>query len=209
MSINSDRKKRVALFQTLCVKGIYVFKHIILITLLLMPIVVWSAYKPVRVIAPQWNGVSCITEQICIESPEKAKDAKALYDSAVGFVNEFVGEVKRNPRVTFCSSADCFGAFGFHTPAKAKTVGLSGIVVGPDGWKRHILRHEIIHHLQSEQLGIIRQCRSPPWFKEGMAYYLSEDTRSLKEPFKSYREKFGNWYRQVGKEQVWDTARKL
>ena len=185
------------------------FKRILLIASWLMPIVVWSAYKPIRVIVPQWNGVSCLTEIICIESPEKGEEAKALYDSALGFVNEFVGEVQSKPRVIFCSSAECFGAFGFRAPAKAKTVGLSGIVVGPDGWESHILRHEIIHHLQSEQLGIIRQWRSPPWFKEGMAYFLSEDARNLTEPFKSYREKFGNWYRQVGKEQMWEAARKL
>jgi len=155
------------------------FKRITLIALLLMPIVVWSAYKPVRVIVPQWNGVSCVTEQICIESPEKSEQAKALYDSAMGFVDEFVGEVQNNPRITFCSSAECFGAFGFRAPAKAKTVGVSGIVVGPDGWKSHILRHEIIHHLQSEKPGIFRQWPSPAWFKEGMAYSLSEDTRNL------------------------------
>jgi hypothetical protein len=186
-----------------------VFKRIILIALLLTPIVVWSAYKPVRVIVPQWNGVACVSEQICIEFPENADEAKALYDSALEFVNEFVDEVQTNPRVTFCSSAECFGAFGFRAPAKAKTVGLSGIVVSPDGWKSHILRHEIIHHLQSEQLGIIRQWRSPPWFKEGMAYSLSEDARNLTEPFKGYREKFEKWSRQVGKEQVWEAARKL
>lgn len=183
-----------------------VFKRTILLALLLTPIVVWAAYKPVRIIAPQWNGVSCVTEQICIESPEKAEEAKVLYDSAVAFVNEFVGEVQRNPRITFCSSAECFGAFGFRAPAKAKTVGLSGIVVGPDGWKSHILRHEIIHHLQAERLGIIGQWCSPPWFKEGMAYSLSKDARNLTEPFKSYREKFGNWRTQVGQEQMWEAA---
>ena len=185
------------------------FKWIILVVLLLMPVVVWSSYKPIRVIFPQWNGVSCVTEQICIESPEKAEEAKVLYNSAVGFVNDFVGEVQSKPRVTFCSSAECFGAFGFRAPSKAKTVGLSGIVVGPDGWESHILRHEIIHHLQSEKLGIIRQWRSPPWFKEGMAYSLSEDARNLTEPFKSYREIFEVWYRHVGKEQVWEAARNL
>jgi hypothetical protein len=186
-----------------------VFKRIMLLTLLLMPIIVWSAYKPVRVVVPQWNGVSCVTGQIYIESPEKAEEAKALYDSAVGFVNQSVGELQSNPRVIFCSSAECFDAFGFRAPAKAKTVGASGIVVGPDGWKSYILRHEIIHHLQSEKLGMIRQWRSPPWYKEGMAYSLSEDPRNLTEPFKSYREKFENWYRQVGKEQVWEAAKKL
>ena len=185
------------------------FKRIILIALLFTPVVVWSAYKPIRVIMPQWNGVSCVTEQLCIEFPEKAEEAKALYESAVAFVNEFVGEVHRNPRVTFCTSAKCFGAFGFRAPAKAKTVGLSGIVVGPDGWNSHILRHEIIHHLQSERLGIIRQWRSPAWFKEGMAYSLSEDTRNLTEPYKGYREKFENWSRQASKEQMWEAARNL
>jgi hypothetical protein len=176
---------------------------------LLTPIVVWLAYKPVRVIVPQWNGVSCVTDEICVEFPEKNEEAKALYRSALEFVNESVGKVQSHPKVTFCSSAKCFEAFGFRAPAKAKTVGLSGIVVGPAGWKNHILRHEIIHHLQSEQLGIIGQWRSPPWFKEGMAYSLSKDTRNLTEPFKSYCEKFDNWYREVGKEQVWVAARKL
>ena len=162
-----------------------------------------------RVIAPQWNGVSCVTEHICIENTKKAEEAIALYDSAIRFVNESVGEVQNNPRITFCSSAECFGAFGFAAPAKAKTVGLSGIVVAPDGWKSYILQHEIIHHLQSERLGIIKQWQSPPWFKEGMAYNLSGDTRNLAEPFKSYREEFGHWYRQVGKEHIWQAAKKL
>lgn len=185
------------------------FKRITLIILFLMPIAVWSAYKPVRVIVPQWNGVSCITEQICIETLEKAEEARVLYDSSVAFVNDFVGVMENNPRVTFCSSVECFKAFGFRAPSKAKAVGLSGIVVGPDGWKGHILRHEIIHHLQSERLGIIRQWRSPPWFKEGMAYSLSGDPRNLTEPFNSYREQFGNWYQQVGKEELWKAAGKL
>ena len=162
-----------------------------------------------RVIAPQWNGVSCVTEQICLESLDKAEDAKMLYDSAVVFVNEFVGKLKTNPRIIFCTSAECFGAFGSRAPAKAKTVGLSGIVVGPDGWENHIIRHEIIHHLQSEQLGIISQWRSPAWFKEGMAYYLSGDDRNLSEPLKSYRDKFGDWYRQVGEEHMWEAAKTL
>jgi hypothetical protein len=159
--------------------------------------------------APQWNGVSCVTEQICIESAEKVVEATALYDAAVGFVNESVGKVERNPRVTFCSSAECFSGFGFRAPAKAKTVGLAGIVVGPDGWESHILRHEIIHHLQSERLGIIGQWRSPYWFKEGMAYSLSKDPRNLTEPLASYRETFRKWYLQVGKEQLWEAAKDL
>ena len=185
------------------------FKRIMLFTILLMPIFVWAAYKPVRVVIPQWNGVSCVSNEICMEFPERAEAAAALYDSALRFVNESVGEVRKKPRITFCSSAECFGAFGFQAPAKAKTVGLSGIVVGPAGWEPHILRHEIIHHLQAERLGVIGQWRSPAWFKEGMAYALSKDTRSLTEPFNGYREKFSQWYRQVGERQLWEAAKRL
>ena len=184
-------------------------KRIILVILLLIPIITWYTYKPMRVIAPQWNGVTCVTEHLCVEAADQVEKAIILYESALSFVDESVGKVQNKPRITFCSSAECFGAFGFRAPAKAKTVGLSGIVVGPDGWDKHILRHEIIHHLQSEQLGIIRQWLSPPWFKEGMAYYLSDDTRSLAEPFKSYRDKFAGWYHQLGKEHVWEAAKKL
>lgn len=137
------------------------FKRIVVVTLLLIPIIAWYTYKPMRVIAPQWNGVSCVTDYICLESLDKTEEATFLYDSAIAFVDEFVGKVHSKPRITFCSSAECFGRFGFGAPAKAKTVGLSGVVIGPNGWENHIIRHEIIHHLQSEQLGIIRQWRSP------------------------------------------------
>ena len=184
-------------------------KRLILLTFLITPFIAWHTYKPMRVIAPQWNGVSCVTDKICIESPDKSDEAILLYESAVVYVDEFVGKLKQTPRITFCTSVECFAAFGSRAPAKAKTVGLSGIVIGPNGWENHIIRHEIIHHLQSEQLGIIRQWRSPPWFKEGMAYYLSDDTRSLTEPFKGYRDKFENWYRQVGKEHMWESAKTL
>jgi hypothetical protein len=68
----------------------------------------------------------------------------------------------------------------------------------------------MIHHLQSEQLGILQQWRSPPWFKEGMAYALSVDPRNkLSEPFESYRQQFQNWHQQVGKAHLWQVARTL
>lgn len=161
------------------------------------------------IIAPQWNGVSCEANNICVEILEQADDAQILYNSAIKFVNQSVGEIKQNPRVTFCSSIECFNAFGFHAPAKAKTIGLSGIVVGPAGWQNHILRHEMIHHLQAEKLGVIGQWLSPMWFKEGMAYSPSMDPRKLSSQFESYRNKFENWYLHVGKENAWQAAKKL
>lgn len=50
----------------------------------------------------------------------------------------------------------------------------------------------------------------PIWFKEGMTYSFSQDTRSvLPEVFKEYRLEFEKWYRSVGKENLWQEARKL
>jgi hypothetical protein len=181
--------------------------RILLLTLLSVPVLSWAVYKPLRVLAPQWNGVSCISDEVCLELPEKAEEANALYQESLGFVNVSVGLIQNHPRMTFCSTEECFQAFGFDAPAKAKTVGLSGIVIGPDGWKKHILRHEIIHHLQSERLGVLGQWRSPAWFKEGMAYSLSMDTRKLSEPFDSHREKFQSWYGRIGKQDMWQAAK--
>ncbi|MCB1782138.1 MAG: hypothetical protein KDJ34_19025 [Candidatus Competibacteraceae bacterium] len=183
--------------------------QITLISLLLSPVAGWAFYKPMRVLAPEWNEVTCISEEVCVEDLARAEEAKSIYELALNFVNSSAGVIRSNPRTTFCSSAKCFEVFGFHAPAKAKTVGVSGIVVGPSGWKEYFLRHEIIHHLQSEQLGVVGQWLSPKWFKEGMAYSLSEDPRELVEPLAKYRDEFHRWHQRVGKEGLWIEAKKL
>ncbi len=184
-------------------------KHFLLICLLCIPAAVWMLYKPVRVIAPELNGVSCTGEDICTDNALRYKEAIALYKEAYEFVNSSVGIIEKKPRVIFCASQACFQSFGFSKTA-ANTVGTSGIVIGPRGWKDYYIRHEMIHHLQAERLGVLKQWRSPPWFKEGMAYSFSQDPRSdFSEVFKEYRLEFEKWYRSVGKENLWREARKL
>lgn len=117
--------------------------------------------------------------------------------------------VRSSPRAIFCSSAKCFEAFGFHVPAKAKTIGVSGIVIGSSAWNKYFLRHEIIHHLQSGRFGVVGHWLSPMWFNGGMAYSLSGDPRALKEPLASYCDRFDSWHRGVGKMQLWNKAKKL
>jgi hypothetical protein len=68
----------------------------------------------------------------------------------------------------------------------------------------------MIHHIQAERMGVYKQWRSPVWFKEGMAYSLSKDSRkNLAEPFQQYRAKFEGWYQSVGKERLWEEAKHL
>ena len=180
-----------------------------LIVLLLIPGASWAFYKPVRVLAPERNGVACVSDTICVEDVSRYEEASTLYDEALEFVNAAVGSVEERPRAIFCSSQDCFESFGFDG-AGAHTVGLSGIVVGPRGWKAHSMRHEMIHHLQAERLGVFEQWRSPQWFKEGMAYALSQDPRAvLSEPWQKHRARFEVWLELVGRENLWIEAEKL
>ena len=127
-----------------------------LICLILSPVGAWLMYKPVRVLASELAGVSCVSEPICTNDASRGAEAAALYDRAYGFVAASVGTIETRPRVIFCASPMCFGSFGFERAA-AHTVGVSGIVLAPRAWKDHILRHEMIHHLQAERLGAIRQ----------------------------------------------------
>ena len=173
----------------------------------------WALYKPIRILAPELNGLVCLSDRICIDDPSRYEGAKALYDEAVAFVGQSVGSIERHPRVVFCTTETCYLSFGLEKPAAHTTP--FGIIVSPRGWLPHYVRHELIHHVQQEQLGYwklgpVRQWRSPEWFIEGMAYALSDDPRAvLMEPNQSFRSRFQAWYREVGADELWEAGRAL
>ncbi len=184
-------------------------KWLVIAVLAGIPIAAWAFYKPTRVLAPELNGVTCASEVICTDDLSRYEEARSLYEHAHQFVDSSVGAMEKKPRVIFCASEACFRSFGFFRAA-ASTVGVSGIVIGPRGWQDYYLRHEMIHHLQAERMGVFRQWRSPKWFTEGMAYSLAEDPRpDLGEPWQRHRAEFERWYRSVGKERLWEEARGL
>jgi hypothetical protein len=187
-----------------------IIKRILLVSVILFPAIVWAAFKPVRVLAPELvSGITCKTESICLDDVSRYAEALKLYDEAIEFVTSNVGKLKEKPRVIFCSSHSCFRSFGFNK-ASAQAVGKSGIVIGPKGWQYYYLRHEIIHHLQAERMGVINQWRSPDWLIEGMAYLLSEDPRvTLSKSHQEYRERFSKWYKTVGNEGLWEALREI
>ena len=184
-------------------------KRILTIMLLSLPLAAWAFFKPVRILAPELAGVSCVNAAICIDDPSRLGEASALYQGALEFVDSSIGEIENPPRVVFCTTEACNELFGFK--AAANTIGTFGIVISPRAWKPYYLRHEMIHHLQKERLGNIRGWLvTPDWFIEGMAYFLSEDPRpTLPEPWQQYRFQFDAWYQQVGKEHLWVEAAKL
>ena len=170
---------------------------------------IWVFYKPVRVLVPELAGIPRVSEFICTDDVSRRTEANVLYDRAHEFVSSSVMSFAKKPRAIFCTSQACFRTFGFNRAA-AHTVGVSGIVLSPRGWTDYVLRHEMIHHLQAERLGVIRQWRMPSWFSEGMAYVLNEDPRpTLGEPWQRHRYQFKRWYRSIGKENLWTEARRL
>lgn len=188
----------------------HMLKRLLLVALLAAPLAAWAFLKPVRVLAPELNGVSCLSDTICTDDPSRYTVASNLYKSARQFVEAAVGPMEHKPRVIFCSTDGCFQAFGLGRRSAA-TLGTVAIVVSPRAWQSHYVRHEILHHVQNERLGSLKVWMvSPEWFVEGMAYSLSEDPRRvLSEPWQQDRTQFEAWFRQVGKDRLWEAAAKL
>src|SRR6185503_4955732 len=177
--------------------------------LLAAPIAAWALVKPLRVLAPQLEGLAC-DEWVCIDDASRRAEAKRLYRDALNAVQASVGELHSAPRAVFCATAACSAKFGF-AEALAYDVGTFGIAISHRAWRPYLIRHELIHHLQNERLGWLRTwLLKPDWFREGMAYSLSEDPRQpLPEPLQSYRARFETWFKQVGRSNIWTEAEHL
>lgn len=188
----------------------HTLKRLLFVALLAVPIAAWVFLKPIRVLAPEWNGLLCVSDVICTDDPSRYIVELNLYESARQFVETAVGPMERRPRVIFCSTEGCFQSFGLGRRSAA-TIGTVAIVVSPRAWRPHYVRHEMLHHIQNEQLGSLKAwIVSPEWFIEGMAYALSEDPRPLLgEPWQYDRTQFEEWFRQIDKSRLWEAAASL
>jgi len=153
------------------------------------------ANQTLRALTPDEFGLTCTSDNICIDDTARIGEARKLYKNALRFVSVNVGPIARPPRVLFCSTRDCFAQFGDPTVAAHYVVGFDTVVINDIGWYGFILRHELIHHWQSEQFGPARTSRMPRWYLEGMAYVLSRDQRDpLPTPeIQGWRDQFNAW----------------
>lgn len=154
-----------------------------------------AIYKPARVLTAEAYGLACIDDEICIEDPDSLERARSLRNDAVAFVQSRLGPFRKPPRVLFCATKTCYGRF-----ANPQTLGINlgtmGAVINETGWSEHIVRHELIHHWQSENFGKIATAVSlPRWYIEGMAYTLSKDPRHPlpHAPAQAWRAQFEEW----------------
>ena len=170
---------------------------------LAIPALSWAFFKPIRVVAPQLAGLTCVGS-VCVDDPSRLGQAQAIYRDALAFVDRSVGQVRSPPRMVFCSTAACSRRFGF-TSNGAYTVGVSGIAISHRGWAPYFARHELIHHLQNERLGVFGAWLGrPAWWREGMAYSFSlDERRPLPQPLESYRRDFDAWLSATGRPRLW------
>lgn len=180
-----------------------------LLLLVVVPFAAWFLVKPVRLLVPQLAPVSCADASVCVDDLSRLAGATGLYAEATGFVANAISPIRGAPKVIFCTTQACADYFGLGARS-AVTLGKFGTVIGPKAWLPYYVRHEMIHYLQAENIGVLPLLLKPSWFVEGMAYSLSQDPRpTLAEPFEGYRRSFVSWYAGVGKERVWAEAEKL
>ena len=131
--------------------------------------------SPLRALAPGLFGLVC-EGRVCVDDARRLGEAQQLLQQARADVTQMLGAPHALPLALFCSSEECFRAFGKRRSI-AETFGGQAILIGPRGWAAHFVRHELIHVAQYEKLGFLRAWRGPRWINEGMAYSLSEDPR--------------------------------
>jgi hypothetical protein len=165
------------------------------------PIAAWALFKPIRIVAPQLNGVTCV-DAICVDSMATLPAALRLHVAAMANVAEKLRPLRSPPLTVFCSTRTCYESFG--GAGRGITVFNLGVVIHPDSWHTYIVEHEFIHMLQAQELGLRGRERTPPWFKEGMPFFVSAPPSfDLPDYAKPLVAQYAAWEQRVGRDNVW------
>lgn len=169
------------------------------------PAITWAAFKPVRILAPTWNGVTCVA-RTCVEQPSQLDRAQRLQRDALAAVGRKLVALDQQPLTVFCSTRSCYQSFGGGMERGATLLDW-GVILPPESWVAHIVEHEYIHMLQAQQLGLFGRQQTPEWFKEGMPFLVSEPpAHELPDYARPLVARYQEWERQVGRENVWRMA---
>lgn len=180
-------------------------KLAMLALLVAAPAIAWAAFKPVRILAPTLNGVSCVG-RVCVEELPRLAHARRLQADALAAVGRKLAPLEEPPVTVFCSTRRCYRSFGGGMERGATLLDW-GVILPPESWVAHIVEHEYIHMLQAQQLGLRGRERTPAWFKEGMPFLVSEPpAHDLPEYARPLVARYGAWERTVGRDNVWREA---
>ena len=173
-----------------------------------LPAIAWATFKPVRILAPTLNGVTCV-DRVCVEEPDRMAEAHALQQAAVSAVGRKLAPLEEAPLTVFCSSRECYRSFGGGKERGATLLDW-GVILPPESWVAHIVEHEYIHMLQAQQLGLRGRERTPDWFKEGMPFLVSAppdyDLPGYARPLAL---RYAAWEKRTGRNKVWRAAKDL
>lgn len=180
-------------------------KWIAIVVATAAPVVAWAAFKPIRILAPTWNGVTC-AGRVCVEDPARLDEARRLQRNAVEAVGRKLVPLTQSPLTVFCSTRPCYRSFG-GGGERGATLFDWGVILPPESWVAHIVEHEYIHMLQAQQLGLLGRQRKPDWFKEGMPFLISEPPdHDLPDYARPLLDRYRTWEQHVGRDKVWQTA---
>ena len=169
------------------------------------PALAWAAFKPIRILAPELNGVIC-RGSVCVEKASGFALATQLQRDAVAEVGRKLVALEHAPLTVFCSTRRCYHSFGGGMERGA-TLFNWGVILPPESWVPHIVQHEYIHMLQAQQLGLAGRERTPTWFKEGMPFVVSEPpAHELPAYARPLAARYLAWEQQVGRNHVWKAA---
>jgi len=172
-----------------------------------LPVAAWAFFKPIRIIAPQFNGVTCVGS-VCVESIATLPIAERLHAEAMTNIAAKLRPLNSPPRAVFCSTRVCYQSFGGGTERGAAIFNL-GVIIPPNSWQIYIVEHELIHMLQAQELGLRGRERTPPWFKEGMPFFVSDPPAfDLPDYAKPLVAEYEAWELRVGRDNVWAEIRK-
>lgn len=187
-------------------KRLHTLAAVSLLALALLPAGAWAFFKPVRIVAPDLNGVTC-AGAVCVEDMATRALAAELHATAMANVAAKLRPLSSPPRAVFCSTPECYGSFGGR--GCGITVFNLGVVIAPECWQLHIVEHEFIHMLQAQELGLLGRERTPMWFKEGMPFHVSQSPEfDLPDYARPWAARYMAWEQQVGRENVWDEIRR-
>ena len=170
-----------------------------------MPALAWTTFKPIRILAPTLNGVTCI-DRICVEESDRIAQARALQQAALSAVARKLVPLEKAPLTVFCSSRSCYRSFGGGMERGATLLDW-GVILPPESWVAHIVEHEYIHMLQAQQLGLRGRERTPDWFKEGMPFLVSQPpAHDLPDYARPLALRYAEWEKRTGRGNVWRAA---
>jgi len=176
-----------------------------LASLVALPAIAWAAFKPVRILVPALNGVTCVAH-VCVEEIYRLTEAQALQHHAVAAVARKLLPLEEAPLTVFCSTRECYQSFGGGMERGAAILDW-GVILPPESWVAHIVEHEYIHMLQAQQLGLLGRERTPQWFKEGMPFFISSPPPGdLPDYARPLVAQYQAWERKEGRSTVWKKA---